>query len=252
MLNMTKGNNFFSELNLTHAIILSLIIHAIFVIKLEISNVNLSPKPVVDIIFNTEIVKQVAPKVIPIIKPVIQPKPKPIVKPKPKPKPIVKPKPKPVPIVEPVAEPIVEPVAEPIVEPVAEPIVEPVAEPIVEPVAEQVEVNEAPQLSSQIPSSPNPQIVSNYSNLLRAHIAKHKKYPRIAQRRKMQGEVVIEIQIRGDGSLISKNIQKSSGHKVLDKEGMSMMEKSKPFPVPPQALKDSVTTVVVPIAFNLI
>jgi len=242
MFNMTKGNNFFRELNLTHAIILSLIIHAIFVIKLEISNVNLSPKPVVDIIFNTEIVKQVAPKIIPIIKPVIQPKPKPIVKPKPKP--IVKPKPKPVPIVE--------PVAEPIVEPVAEPIVEPVAEPIVEPVAEQVEVNEAPQLSSQIPSSPNPQIVSNYSNLLRAHIAKHKKYPRIAQRRKMQGEVVIEIQIRGDGSLISKNIQKSSGHKVLDKEGMSMMEKSKPFPVPPQALKDSVTTVVVPIAFNLI
>ena len=226
MLNMTKGNNFFSELNLMHAIILSLVIHAIFVIKLEISNVNLSPKPVVDIIFNTEIVKQVTPKVIPIIKPVIQPKPKPIVKPKPKP--IVKPKPKPV------------------------PIVEPVAEPIVEPVAEQVEVNEAPQLSSQIPSSPNPQIVSNYSNLLRAHIAKHKKYPRIAQRRKMQGEVVIEIQIRGDGSLISKNIQKSSGHKVLDKEGMSMMEKSKPFPVPPQALKDSVTTVVVPIAFNLI
>jgi len=242
MFNMTKGNNFFRELNLTHAIILSLIIHAIFVIKLEISNVNLSPKPVVDIIFNTEIVKQVAPKIIPIIKPVIQPKPKPIVKPKPKP--IVKPKPKPVPIVE--------PVAEPIVEPVAEPIVEPVAEPIVEPVAEQVEVNEAPQLSSQIPSSPNPQIVSNYSNLLRAHIAKHKKYPRIAQRRKMQGEVVIEIQIRGDGSLISKIIQKSSGHKVLDKEGMSMMEKSKPFPVPPQALKDSVTTVVVPIAFNLI
>ena len=234
MLNMTKGNNFFSELNLMHAIILSLVIHAIFVIKLEISNVNLSPKPVVDIIFNTEIVKQVTPKVIPIIKPVIQPKPKPIVKPKPKPIPIV------------------EPVAEPIVEPVAEPIVEPVAEPIVEPVAEQAEVNEAPQLSSQIPSSPNPQIVSNYSNLLRAHIAKHKKYPRIAQRRKMQGEVVIEIQIRGDGSLISKNIQKSSGHKVLDKEGMSMMEKSKPFPVPPQALKDSVTTVVVPIAFNLI
>jgi len=239
---MTKGNNFFNELNLMHAIILSLIIHAIFVIKLEISNVNLSPKPVVDIIFNTEIVKQVAPKIIPIIKPVIQPKPKPI----------VKPKPKPVPIVEPVAEPIVEPVAEPIVEPVAEPIVEPVAEPIVEPVAEQVEVNEVPQSRSQIPSSPNPQIVSNYSNLLRAHIAKHKKYPRIAQRRKMQGEVVIEIQIRGDGSLISKIIQKSSGHKVLDKEGMSMMEKSKPFPVPPQALKDSVTTVVVPIAFNLI
>ena len=41
---MTKGNNFFSELNLTHAIILSLIIHALFVMKLQISNFNLKPK----------------------------------------------------------------------------------------------------------------------------------------------------------------------------------------------------------------
>jgi len=233
---MIKSNNFFNELNLTHAIILSLIIHALFVMKLEISNSNLTPKPVVDIIFNTEIVKQVVPKVIPI------PKPKPIIKPKPipKPKPIIKPKP------------IPKPIPQPIVEPISEPIVEPISEPIVEPITESVEVTESAQINEQIPTSPNPQVVSNYSNLLRAHIAKHKKYPRIAQRRKMQGEVVIEIQIKGDGSLISKNIQKSSGHKVLDKEGMNMMEKSKPFPVPPEAMKDSVTTVLVPIAFNLI
>ena len=221
---MIKSNNFFNELNLTHAIILSLIIHALFVMKLEISNSNLTPKPVVDIIFNTEIVKQVAPKVIPIVKP------KPIIKPKPIPKPI----------------------PQPMVEPISEPIVEPISAPIVEPITESVEVTESVQINEQIPTSPNPQVVSNYSNLLRAHIAKHKKYPRIAQRRKMQGEVVIEIQIKGDGSLISKNIQKSSGHKVLDKEGMNMMEKSKPFPVPPEAMKDSVTTVLVPIAFNLI
>jgi protein TonB len=227
---MIKSNNFFNELNLTHAIILSLIIHALFVMKLEISNSNLTPKPVVDIIFNTEIVKQVVPKVIPIVKPKPIPKPKPIIKPKPIPKPI----------------------PQPIVEPISEPIVEPISEPIVEPITESVEVTESAQINEQIPTSPNPQVVSNYSNLLRAHIAKHKKYPRIAQRRKMQGEVVIEIQIKGDGSLISKNIQKSSGHKVLDKEGMNMMEKSKPFPVPPEAMKDSVTTVLVPIAFNLI
>ena len=233
---MIKSNNFFNELNLTHAIILSLIIHALFVMKLEISNSNLTPKPVVDIIFNTEIVKQVAPKVIPIVKP------KPIIKPKPipKPQPIIKPKP------------IPKPIPQPIVEPISEPIEEPITEPIVEPISESVEVSESAQINEQIPTSPNPQVVSNYSNLLRAHIAKHKKYPRIAQRRKMQGEVVIEIQIKGDGSLISKNIQKSSGHKVLDKEGMNMMEKSKPFPVPPEAMKDSVTTVLVPIAFNLI
>ena len=237
---MTKGNNFFSELNLTHAIILSLIIHAIFVMKLQISNFNLTPKPVVDIIFNAEIVKHVVPKVIP------QPKPKPIIKPKPIEK--TKPIPKPIPI----PEPIIEPITEPVVEPISEPIFEPIIEPVVEPISETVETNEVVQTSEPVLTTPNPQVVNNYSNLLRAHIAKHKKYPRIAQRRKMQGEVVIAIQIRGDGSLISKDIQKSSGYKVLDKEGMKMMEKSKPFPVPPDTLKNSVTNVIVPIAFNLI
>ena len=231
---MTKDNNFFSELNLTHAIILSLIIHALFLMKFQISNFNLTPQPVVDIIFNTEIVKQSIPKVIP------QPKPKSITKPKP----IEKPKS--------IPKPIEEPIPEQVVDPISEPIVKPIIEPVVEPLSESVETNEIPQTIEQAPTSPNPQVVNNYSNLLRAHIAKHKKYPRIAQRRKMQGEVIIAIQIRGDGSLISKNIQKSSGHSVLDKEGMNMMEKSKPFPVPPDTLKNSVTNVVVPIAFNLI
>ena len=231
---MTKDNNFFSELNLTHAIILSLIIHALFLMKFQISNFNLTPQPVVDIIFNTEIVKQSIPRVIP------QPKPKPITKPKP----IEKPKS--------IPKPIEEPIPDQVVDPVSEPIVEPIIEPVVEQISESVETNEIPQTSEQAPTSPNPQVVNNYSNLLRAHIAKHKKYPRIAQRRKMQGEVIIAIQIGGDGSLISKNIQKSSGHSVLDKEGMNMMEKSKPFPVPPDTLKNSVTNVVVPIAFNLI
>ena len=231
---MTKDNNFFSELNLTHAIILSLIIHALFLMKFQISNFNLTPQPVVDIIFNTEIVKQSIPRVIP------QPKPKPITKPKP----IEKPKS--------IPKPIEEPIPEQVVDPVSEPIVEPIIEPAVEPISESVETNEISQTIEQAPTSPNPQAVNNYSNLLRAHIAKHKKYPRIAQRRKMQGEVIIAIQIRGDGSLISKNIQRSSGHSVLDKEGMNMMEKSKPFPVPPDTLKNSVTNVVVPIAFNLI
>ena len=233
---MTKGNNFFRELNLTHAIILSLIIHVLFVMKLQISNFNLTPQPVVDIIFNTEIIKQVVPKVIP------QQKPEPI-----KPKIIEKPKPIPEEVEKVESKTIPEEVEKVVPEPIPEE--ETIPEEIL---SESVETNEVTQISEQVPTSPSPQVVNNYSNLLRAHIAKHKKYPRIAQRRKMQGEVVIAIQIGGDGSLISKNIQKSSGHNVLDKEGMNMMEKSKPFPVPPDTLKNSVTNVVVPIAFNLI
>jgi len=102
--------------------------------------------------------------------------------------------------------------------------------------------------TKQAPTSPSPQVEINYSNLLAAHIAKHLKYPRIAQRREMQGQVVIAIQIGGDGSLISKNIQKSSGHEILDKEAMNIVERSKPFPLPPYGKKNSYE---VPIIFSL-
>ena len=91
--------------------------------------------------------------------------------------------------------------------------------------------------TKQAPTSPSPQEEINYANLLSAHIRKHFKYPRIAQRRQMQGQVVIAIQIDGDGSLISNNIKKSSGHQILDKEAMNIMERSKPFPLPPYGKK---------------
>ena len=113
-------------------------------------------------------------------------------------------------------------------------------------ITEQAPTKQAP--TKQAPTSPSPQVEINYSNLLAAHIAKHLKYPRIAQRREMQGQVVIAIQIGGDGSLISKNIQKSSGHEILDKEAMNIVERSKPFPLPPYGKKNSYE---VPIIFSL-
>ena len=116
-------------------------------------------------------------------------------------------------------------------------------------ITEQAPTKQAP--TKQAPTSPSPQVEINYSNLLAAHIAKHLKYPRIAQLREMQGQVVIAIQIGGDGSLISKNVQKSSGHEILDKEAMNVVERSKPFPVPPYTIENSVMDVEVPIDFSL-
>ena len=105
--------------------------------------------------------------------------------------------------------------------------------------------------TKQAPTSPSPQEEINYANLLSTHIRKHFKYPRIAQRRQMSGQVLIAIQIDGDGSLISNNVKKSSGHQILDKEAMNIMERSKPFPLPPYGKKNSVINYEVPIIFSL-
>ncbi len=91
----------------------------------------------------------------------------------------------------------------------------------------------------------------NYDNALWSAIVKHKQYPRIAQMRGWQGEAIVELQIDGNGKLKSKKIIQSSGHEVLDKQALDMVEKALPFPAPPEVLRGSNFSVKVPIAFKL-
>ena len=95
------------------------------------------------------------------------------------------------------------------------------------------------------------EVRDNYDNALWSAIVKHKQYPRIAQMRGWQGEAIVELQIDGNGKLKSKKIIQSSGHEVLDKQALDMVEKALPFPAPPEVLRGSSFSVKVPIAFKL-
>lgn len=90
-----------------------------------------------------------------------------------------------------------------------------------------------------------------YGQSLWSAIEKHKQYPRIAQMRGWQGEVVVELLLDGSGKLKSKKILSSSGHDVLDKQALEMVEKAAPYPVPPEILRSSQFSVKVPVPFKL-
>ena len=125
--------------------------------------------------------------------------------------------------------------------------------PVPMPTAEEVE-EPTPRESivEQTATTPSPQAVDDYSAKLRAHISKYKSYPRIAQVRGWQGEAIIEAEIKGDGSLVNAKVSRSSGFPVLDKEAMQMMQRSIPFPIPPETLKNNTFKIFIPIAFSLI
>ncbi len=91
----------------------------------------------------------------------------------------------------------------------------------------------------------------SYGNTLWGAIGKHKQYPRIAQMRGWQGEAIVELQLDGNGRLKSKKIIQSSGHEVLDKQALDMVEKAMPFPLPPEVLRGSSFSIKVPIPFKL-
>jgi protein TonB len=93
--------------------------------------------------------------------------------------------------------------------------------------------------------------LNSYNSMLWGRIAKYKLYPKIAQMRGWQGEVIVELLLDGNGKLKSKKIISSSGYDVLDKQALEMIEKAAPFPAPPEALRSSSFSITVPIPFKL-
>jgi len=152
-------------------------------------------------------------------------------------------------------EPIKEIIPEPIKEIIPEPIKEIIPEPIKEIIHEPKTITPIISPKKNIKSKPNnfviKKTIESYSAILTKAIAKQKKYPRIAQMRGWQGEIIIDLKIDGKGNLINSKIKQKSGFKILDKEGMAMIKRASPFPKPPKELESKIFNVIVPISFKL-
>ena len=149
-----------------------------------------------------------------------------------------------------------EPVKEIIPEPVKEIIPEPVKEIIPEPVKKVTQVPKRDFISQpKKETQPNNFVIKkkmeSYSTTITKAISKQKRYPRIAQMRGWQGEIIAILEIDGKGNLITSKIDKTSGFKILDKEVIAMIKRASPLPAPPLELQSKVLTINVPISFKL-
>ena len=218
-----------------------MLLHVLLAVVIPNLEFETEPKPET---LTVEILKQQEPT--PPAPEPIEPEPE-VVKPKIEPK--IKPEPKP--IIKPLPTPVVqnsEPISEP---PPAQPTeiiaVAPKAEAPVVTVPAPVKVELVPTVSQADIDDAR----SRYGNALWGAISKHKKYPKVAAMRGWQGEAVVELELDGNGKLKSKKITQSSGHEVLDKQALEMVEKALPLPMPPEALRGTNFTITVPVPFKL-
>jgi protein TonB len=78
-----------------------------------------------------------------------------------------------------------------------------------------------------------PKYVSYLSSVKRA-IELEWEYPDMALRHGLQGKLVLEFTIHGDGNLMKTRIVRSSGFSILDKEAVRSVQTAAPFhPIPP-------------------
>ena len=166
-----------------------------------------------------------------------------------------------------------------IIEPKLKPVAKPVEaqSPIIqtEPVAQATETKQTPNIIAAEPrvdSTPtaviappvadivkpieaSPAEVDNalgeYGSLLGRAIAKQKSYPKIAQMRGWQGDVLLDLKLDGSGNVLSAKVKEGSGFEVLDKQALEMVRKASPFPAPPQALRNRSFNITVPVSFKL-
>ena len=93
--------------------------------------------------------------------------------------------------------------------------------------------------------------LGEYGGQLGRAIAKHKSYPKIAQMRGWEGEVMLDLKIDENGNVISAKVRESSGHEALDNQALEMVRKASPFPTPPDALRSHTFNISVPVLFKL-
>ncbi len=88
------------------------------------------------------------------------------------------------------------------------------------------------------------QLKQQYLALVMQQIEQHKRYPKAARRRGIEGMVQVSFIIQSDGSV--QNIQLQHGATVLQKAVRKAVSKASPFPAPPSAL-----SLPIPCRFNM-
>lgn len=131
------------------------------------------------------------------------------------------------------------------------------------PPSEQISSSTAPSSSSNASTSNAPVGVTNgqdisveqarisYQDMVATLLARAKRYPERALKRRMTGEATIRIEISADGSLSGFEILRSTETPILDDELRAMVQRASPFPAFPNDLHKRSLALIVPVAFRL-
>jgi protein TonB len=89
---------------------------------------------------------------------------------------------------------------------------------------------------------------ANYQGLVAARLARFKRYPPDARRRREQGRALVSFTIDGSGRATSVRLVQGTGFAALDEEAEAMVHRASPFPLPPRGVAMSFSA---PVTFHL-
>ncbi|HSH44122.1 MAG TPA: TonB family protein [Arenicellales bacterium] len=91
----------------------------------------------------------------------------------------------------------------------------------------------------------------DYLAQLRAWLERHKRYPRRARLRRLEGTAMLHFVIDREGRVLEYSIRESSGHEVLDRAVAAMIERAQPLPGMPSDMSHERLALLLPVQFFL-
>lgn len=91
----------------------------------------------------------------------------------------------------------------------------------------------------------------DYTATLLARLQQHREYPRRARARGQEGTVMLYFRVDRQGRVLGYQIRQSSGHRALDDEVESMIQRAQPLPPMPDSMAKDTMELVVPVQFLL-
>jgi periplasmic protein TonB len=96
-----------------------------------------------------------------------------------------------------------------------------------------------------------PRVERSWETAMTRHLQQYKRYPAAAQSRGEEGVVELSFTVDRAGHVLSREIVRSSGHRELDNEVMSMIERAQPLPPFPASMPQAKLDLTLPIRFSL-
>ncbi len=106
--------------------------------------------------------------------------------------------------------------------------------------------------AAPVAASPDQQsLLGRYAQQLSRLLASHQEYPRLAAQRGWEGEVRLRLKVARQGNLLSVQVDRSSGHDILDQHALQLVDLASGLPPLPDGLEGSEILVIVPVNYRL-
>nr|VFJ51449.1 MAG: protein TonB [Candidatus Kentron sp. FW] len=91
----------------------------------------------------------------------------------------------------------------------------------------------------------------DYQAVLQAWLEKHKRYPKRAMRRRIEGKGILYFQLDRNGNVLARGLRAKTGSGILDREILATLKRASPLPPVPEGISGSALEFTIPIEFSI-